>query len=264
MEKKRASLHWLDLWKACIGHRWDILVDLRRSPMSFTLRATERYRRGKRHTREHRVRQLAAVVSRETDPPAPMLWTNEAHRRAAADLIAEDGPVLALGPTANWPAKVWRAENFAELMRRITGPGGFLPGARVAVMGAAGERAMAQAVIDAIPAERRIDLVGRVDLLTAYACLQRCAFYIGNDSGLMHVAAASGVPTLGLFGPSEDVFYAPWGESCAAIRTRIPFQAIFPPGFDHRTSGTLMDTLSVEAAEAAARDLWKRTAGKAT
>ncbi|MEQ8192976.1 MAG: glycosyltransferase family 9 protein [Rhodospirillales bacterium] len=263
MEKKSGSMHWLDLWKACIGRRWDVLVDLRRSLMPFALRAGVRFRRGKRHTREHRVRQLAAVVSRDSDPPAPTLWAGEKHRAAAARFIPDGGPVLALGPTANWAAKVWPAENFAELMRRLTGPDGILPDARVAVLGAPGERPMAQAVLDAISTERRIDLVGRIDLLTAYACLKRCAFYVGNDSGLMHVAAAAGVPTLGLFGPSDDVFYAPWGSHCTAIRTQIPFESIFPPGFDHRTSGTLMDTLSVDAAEAAAHALWQRLAGKA-
>jgi ADP-heptose:LPS heptosyltransferase len=72
----------------------------------------------------------------------------------------------------------------------------------------------------------------------------------------MHIAAAAGTPTLGLFGPSPSEKYAPWGERAAFVRSTDPPEAMFGPGFDHRTTDTLMDGLSVDAAEAAARRLW--------
>src|SRR6202040_4353991 len=100
---------------------------------------------------------------------------------------------------------------------------------------------------------RRIDLVGRVDLLTAAAVLRRCAMFIGNDTGLMHIAAASGTPTLGLFGPSPVAQYAPWGRRTAWVRSADPPEAMFGPGFAHRTTRPLKDRLFVHAAEAAAR-----------
>jgi heptosyltransferase-3 len=138
-----------------------------------------------------------------------------------------------------------------------------LPGARVAVLAAAHERAQADPLLAAIPAGRLIDLIGRTDLLTAGAVLQRSAMFIGNDTGLMHIAAASGVATLGLFGPSPIAQYAPWGANTAVARTEIPAEEMYRIGFDHRTTDTLMDSLSVEAAEAAARLLWSRVASKA-
>ena len=166
--------------------------------------------------------------------------------------------MLAVGPTANWIGKTWRAERFVELIDRLTAPGGILPGARVAVFGRDDERPQALSVIEAIPEHRRLDLVLGLDLMTVHACLARTAFYVGNDSGLMHLAASAGVPTLGLFGPSQEVHYAPWGTHCAAVRTVQSYAAVFPPGFDHRTTGTLMDGLTVEAAAAAAARLWGR------
>ena len=60
--------------------------------------------------------------------------------------------------------------------------------------------------------------MGRVDLLTAYALLKRARLFIGNDSGLMHLAAAAGAPTLGLFGPSDERLYAPWGPKARVLR----------------------------------------------
>ena len=163
-------------------------------------------------------------------------------RATAKALIPNGGPVLAVGPTANWQAKIWRAEYFVDLIERLSGPGGILPGARVAVFG------------------RDDDLVGRIGLLAAGACLERAQFYVGNDSGLMHLAAAAGVPTLGLFGPSLEELYAPWGPLCAVARADKSFNEIFPPNFDHRATGTLMDSLTVDTVEKAARDLWRRVA----
>lgn len=257
MTKRKRGAHWLDLWKQVALTRWDTVVDLRRSALVWTLPLVRR-RLVLPYPKQpmHRVTHLGALLGRQDAPPAPHLWLTEAHRAKAAELIPDGVPVLALGPTSNWKAKTWRPERFADLMQRLTGVGGILPGARVALFGGPGEREQAQALIDAVPAPLRIDLVGGVDLLTAYACLKRCALYVGNDSSLMHLAATAGIPTLGLFGPTNEVHYAPWGLRAAVVRTEVPFAEIFPPGFDHRTWGTLMDSLSVDAAEAAARRLW--------
>ncbi len=171
--------------------------------------------------------------------------------------------MLAIGPAANWRGKQWRAERFAELVLRLTAGDGPLPRAPVAVLAAGHERGQAEPLLDAIPADRRIDLVGRVDLLTAAAVLRGCALFIGNDTGLMHIAAACGTPTLGLFGPSPSRQYAPWGPRTAFVASVDPPETMFGPGFDHRTTDTLMDGLSVAAAEMAARRLWGRVASAA-
>ena len=141
-------------------------------------------------------------------PPTPKIWLSDRVRDHAKSLIPDGSPVLAIGPTANWLAKTWRAESFVELIERLSGPSGILSGARVAVFGRDDERPMALRLINAIPKDLRIDLVGQLDLLEVGACLERAAFYVGNDSGLMHHAAASRIPTLRLIGPSQDELYA--------------------------------------------------------
>ncbi len=87
--------------------------------------------------------------------------------------------------------------------------------------------------------------------------------FIGNDTGLMHIAAAAGTPTLGLFGPSPVGQYAPWGPRAAFVCSADPPETMFGPGFDHRTTDTLMDGLSVDAAETAAHRLWGAMASAA-
>ena len=60
-----------------------------------------------------------------------------------------------------------------------------------------------------------IDLSGKITLTEVAACMRRLDLFIGNDSGLMHLAAASETPTLGLFGPSHASQYAPAGKHAA-------------------------------------------------
>ncbi len=263
LEKRRLGWHWLKLWGTCVGVVWDLIVDLRASALAWVLPARRRHRMGRRRPDCHRIEELARVIDL-WPPPAPRLWLAADHRDAAERLIPPGGPVLAVGPAANWRGKQWRAERFAELAARLTGPGGVLPRARVAVLATAAEGDQARPVIQALPAERRIDLIGAVDLPTAGACLRRCALFVGNDSGLMHLAAAGGVPTLGLFGPSYEHRYAPWGERTAHVRTRESCdELVGAPGFDHRATDTLMDGLSVAAAAEAAEALWRRCHGEA-
>ena len=119
VEKRRWSLHWLPFYSAVATRRWDLVVDLRGSMLAWMLRAGERKVMAKGDAREHRVRQLARLFDLDP-PPNPHLWTASHHERAAGALISPGAPVLAIGPAANWPAKQWRAERFAELASRLT------------------------------------------------------------------------------------------------------------------------------------------------
>ena len=115
---------------------------------------------------------------------------------------------------------------------------------------------MAAPVLDALPKDRLIDLVGQ-PLPVAAACIEQCALYVGNDSGLMHIAAATGTPTLGLFGPSPETRYGPWGPHCASVRTVEGFrELVLAPDFDHLSQKSLMTGLSVDAAYEALANLY--------
>jgi ADP-heptose:LPS heptosyltransferase len=127
---------------------------------------------------------------------------------------------IGLCPTANTADKVWPAERFAALARALVAPDGPLPGAAVAVLGGPGaaERALAAPVLTALPGA--VDLVGVLALPEAAAALARCALVVANDSGLMHLAAAAGAPTLGLFGPTSAEEYGPSGRHARPVLAR--------------------------------------------
>lgn len=254
MHKLRHKGHWLSLWRQAVGTRWDLVIDLRRSLVGWLLLARRRYLMPRTKQPLHRVAQIGLTLGLDP-PPSPRLWTRPEHEARAAALLPADSPVLALAPTANWAGKIWPAERFAELALRLTGTAGPLEGAYVLVTGGPGEELLARPVIKAVPKERRLDLVG-LDLLTTYAAFRHCTLFVGNDSGLMHLAAAAGIPTLGLFGPSRDEFYTPWGPRAAALRTPESFAELTgSPDYDHRRTGTLMSGLTVDEVECAARSL---------
>ena len=248
LKKQKHNRHWIDLWQQVSGTKWDIVVDLRNSLVSRVIRVRRRCIYG-RHIddRLHKVEQNAAVMNL-AQVPAPKLWFTPAQSAKASSLIPDGVPVLGVGPSANWLAKTWPAENFIEIVKYITAPGGLLPGARVAVFGAPGEEAVAYEVLNSIPENLRIDAIAKGDPGTAAAAISKCDFYIGNDSGLMHCAAAVGVPTLGLFGPSYPHLYRPWGEHTAYISTPASFDELIAyPGYSAKTAPCLMHSLTVQA-----------------
>ena len=261
MAKQPRGGHWIDLWRAVAGRRWDLAVDLRGSLITRLVWARRRVRAAPDDKSLHRVRWLSQAFGWADDPPAPHIWTSPTQQAEAQAALPPGGPILALGPTANWGGKQWPADRFAALVQQMTGPGGALAGARVAVFGAANERAMAEPLLAAIPADRRVDLIGRFDLAGVAACLARAALYVGNDSGLMHMAAAMGTPTLGLFGPSHATLYGPWGPLTAFVRTDLSYDEImYSPGYNYRTQVSHMDTLPVARVTAAAEALLARAA----
>ena len=266
--KQPNGLHWLTLWGQVRHERWGLVLDMRGSGLARFLRARRRaVRRAAAPTAEpvHKVLEAARVLRLEDDPPAPRLSVSPETQAAADRLIGPDGgrgegPILAMAPAANWVGKTWAAENFAVVAADLLGPGGPLAGGRLLLLGGRDDRFAAEAVRRAVPRGRTLDLVGRTDPLTAYAALTRARLFIGNDSGLMHLAAAAGAPTLGLFGPSDERLYAPWGPRAQALRGAKPFETYRAADPALNQAVNHMRDLSVDAVKRAARELVARTA----
>ncbi|MFT9026394.1 glycosyltransferase family 9 protein [Acetobacter indonesiensis] len=213
MEKRKHDLHWLDLWKNCIGQKWDLAIDLRGSAITFFLNTRKRLimRGGRRPGL--RVAHLGQVL-KLSPPPLPTVWLNDADQTMADQMLPVSGPLIAFGPTANWTGKIWPTDRYLALWAAVSKT---LPAARPVIFYGPGqqESMLAQPVLDVLP--NVIDAGGRFSLTQVAAMLTRCCLYIGNDSGLMHLAAASGTPTLGLFGPSRASEYAPSGPHTAWV-----------------------------------------------
>lgn len=259
MAKKKGGGHWFDLWRDTVGKRWDLVVDMRRSATSWILRARERRILAQSDLPIDKVVEAAGVLRLE-EPPAPKIHLSDTARARAAELVPAGDTFLALCPSASLIYKTWPGERFAELARRVTAEDGFMPGARIAVFGGPGDHDAAAPLHDLIPPDQLIDLTGQLDLMEVAACMDGMRLFIGNDSGLMHMSAAMKVPTLGLFGPSDDRRYGPFGGHCAIVRGTKSFEEIDRAFRDRRQApDSLLLDLDVDAAYDAAHKLFERT-----
>ena len=159
-EKEGYDRHWLRLWAKTVPHLWDIVVDVRGSGLSLFLLARRRHilRGGRRPGR--RYEQLGASLGL-TPAPLPVTWSVAEDHETAARLLPP-GPLIALGPTANWEGKIWPPQRFAELVYRLQdGP---LPGATAVVFAGPGsaEAERAAPVLAALP--KALDLTGKLTL----------------------------------------------------------------------------------------------------
>jgi heptosyltransferase-2 len=144
--------------------------------------------------------------------PLPQLVVPEAEIAAWRQRLGlAAGRVAAFAPGAVGPAKRWPAGYFAEAARRLVAAG-----FSVWVLGGPGETALAAEIAGG--SERVRDLTG-ADLRNAILALAAADVAVSNDSGLLHVAAALGTPSIGIFGPTSPWHWAPLNPLAAVIET---------------------------------------------
>ncbi len=253
VKKQKWSRHWLSVWQQVRGQRWDVIVDLRNSLVSRLLRARQRYIWQPQPDSLHKVEQIAATL-KVTPPPAPQLWFDAAAQQKATDYLATiPAPRIVVAPVANWIGKTWPGENFIELIYRLSHAADPpLPMASFIIMAGPGEEAAAEKVLRSCPSARGFNAIARFSPLEAAAVIAHCDAFIGNDSGLMHCAAATGIPTLGLFGPSKRSVYRPWGADSHMVETPESLSEIAAlPGYSPSAATCYMGTLSVDRVYAA-------------
>jgi heptosyltransferase-2 len=152
------------------------------------------------------------------DAPLPPQWPSPelivpgaevAQWRSRRGLEPDTSPVVALAPGAVGPGKRWPTERYAQLARELA-----RDGAKLWILGGPQEKALAAEIIRA--GERAIDITG-TDLRDAILALKAADLAVSNDSGLMHVAAALGTPTIGIFGPTDPRLWGPLNPLAAAV-----------------------------------------------
>lgn len=209
--ERDSRLDWIGLWNKVRETKWGLVVDMRGTTLSSKLKRQKRAVRGAWEAGVHAVEQAARVLQLE-EIPAPKLFVSEATRAAAAALIpAEDVPILAIGPGADWMGKVWPSERYAKVAVALVGDGGPLEGGRVIVVGDENARDTAHVIRLSLPRNRVTELQGRLGRLETVAAVSRAALYVGADTIWTDLAVAAGVPVVAAFGPSDEAEHGPWG-----------------------------------------------------
>lgn len=163
-------------------------------------------------------RLLEVVDASGAPPPARLLSPPpEATAKAATLLAPFHGRLLvAMGPGSKMPAKKWFFDRYLEIARRIVERS---PEAALVVFGGGEDRAEGEQIVRAVGADRALNLAGTTDIAESAAALCHCAFYLGNDTGTMHLAAAMGLPCIAVFTSRENRdLWTPWGNSHTILR----------------------------------------------
>ena len=190
--------------------RYDLIVDLRTDGLAWLLRSRRRLtRHGARRPEGHAVERHMEVIRRDVGAagiPPTRLWLDGREQEFADRTLAglPGRRWLALGPGARWEPKRWPPGSFRELVQRRREDFD-----AVVLLGSQADADSCRTLAAGLSLPC-LDLAGRTGLLEAAALLSHMSLFIGNDSGLGHLAAAVGTPTLTLFGPGEPQRYRPW------------------------------------------------------
>jgi heptosyltransferase-2 len=164
----------------------------------------------------HAAQQLAQPLERLAlylEDKAPVLFPSEADREFAADYLERvfpgfgggGAPLIALHPGSGGERKNWAVAQWAALGERLFG---LAPSARVLLVGGEADHEQIAHLREAW-GHRAIETALDVPLPHLAAILQRVRLFLGHDSGISHIAAAAGAPSLLLFGPTDPEIWGP-------------------------------------------------------
>ncbi len=162
---------------------------------------------------------LAVVLGVTPLPGVVTAWLPDDAAAVDALLGKPCAPLAVLHPYPKFRYKMWREDGWIEVARWF-----IANGFQVALTGSpdVDERAYVDAIACQVP--DALNLAGRLTLGGTAALLARAKFFVGPDTAITHMAAASGVPTIALFGPSDPVKWGPWPKGHAA--TANPWQRL--------------------------------------
>jgi heptosyltransferase-2 len=165
---------------------------------------------------------LSGEAGIEQDRPR-LLLPKERIDAALANAHLSSGGFFVFAPGAEFgPAKRWPAIHYAELAKLLDAP--------VVLLGSAKEAPLCDEIAQEADAHPCLNLAGKTSLLDAFAIIAASRAVISNDSGLMHVAAAFGVPQVALFGSSSPHHTPPLNERASVIWLRD--DAAYQPPLD--------------------------------
>ncbi|WP_093882297.1 lipopolysaccharide heptosyltransferase II [Syntrophus gentianae] len=172
--------------------------------------------------------------------------------RLMSEFSLEKGSFLVgMAPGAAYgPAKMWFPERFGAVADRLISE----LNARVLLFGSSGDRKAIEEV-QGSSSFSLLDLAGKTSLREAIVLMSRCGLFVSNDSGLMHVAGALGVPTVAIFGSTNPVTTSPSGKRTIVVRGKADcspcLKKVCPTDFQ------CMKSIGVEDVYRAARTMMK-------
>ena len=207
INKNKYGLHWLNIWKSCIFKKWDLVVDMRSSITAYLLFAKSR-KIFKGHDNSHKIIQFTNFLN-TSKKISPYIWSDSIDEAESKDKIKTEGPFIAVAPYSNWKQKDWSIEKYSELFKDD-----YFKNYTLIFTGISKDIPNVEKFYKLIndPSLNIINLFDWGNLRHMIPIFNQCKFFIGSDSGLMHLAASTKCKTFALFGPTNEIVYGPWGD----------------------------------------------------
>ncbi len=172
----------------------------------------------------HEVENFLSVLRADAVPVMDdylELWTRPEDDAAVDQLLSEAGieagrPIVALHPFSAVVERGWPLQNFAELGVRLS-EYGYSP---VVLGGNKDTEAFRSAAH--LFSKQTVSLVGKLSILQTASLLRKASLFVGNDSGIMHLAAAAGAPLVAIFGPQSPGKFGPWSSQATLLYKKFP------------------------------------------
>ena len=207
INKKKYGLHWLNVWQSCIFKKWDLVVDLRSSITAYLLFAKSR-KIFKGNDNFHKIIQFTNFL-KTSKKISPFIWYDSTDELESENKIKTSGPFIAVSPYSNWKQKDWAIEKYFELFKND-----FFKNYTIIFTGISKDIPNREKFFKMID-DSSLNIINLFDwgnLRHMIPIFNKCSFFIGSDSGLMHLAASTKCKTFALFGPTNEIVYAPWGD----------------------------------------------------
>jgi len=214
IKKEKFNIHWLKIYLHSWNIKWDIIVDLRSSFLSYLLFHKKKYI-FKKDKNKHHLDQLISFF-RSNDSDLNIYISGEEEDIVKNKLNPENIYVV-IFPGGNWKPKIWPSNNYNQLIKKLVKN---FSNMKFLIVGSADEEDLyLNPIKKNIPEDKIINLMG-ISLTLTSAYMKKSHLFIGNDSGLMHLSVASHLNTIGLFGPTNDNIYGHRRKNCFVVRTK--------------------------------------------
>ena len=246
LPKQKYSLHWIQLWRKIIFNKWDIVLDLRGSLISYILFSKKKFIYKDKYKIKHKVETISKLVSNKILAPSIKINHSIMNKNRYLNQIikiSNNRKIIMISPSANWIGKIWPIERFELLIRKLKKLKEFKKAIFIIVGSKDDENNILKLFDD--KSLNLFNLVGKTNLAEIFLIMKKIDLFIGNDSGLMHLAALANSPTIGLFGPSDSSKYGPWGKKTMIIKNKSPNELMGHEGFNPKNVESLMIHLGV-------------------
>ncbi len=177
---------------------------------------------GARHEMDYAL-MIARLLVPDARRPAPIFPVSEVEHARALQLlegVMGNGPLIALHPGSGGyaPVRRWPVARYATLADTM-----IERGATIVLVGGKEEAGLRRSLLTQMHyASKVLDLGGSTTLGELVAVLGQCGLFVGNDGGIMHLAATAGIPVVAPFGPTDPHTWGPWSMEQWETSQRYP------------------------------------------